>query len=93
MAIPFLRALKRSDPGGNVAVLARPSVARSFPCGRGGRGLENGGHDVRGSRGTSSGGGAPVEIWSFRTPSTRRYSRLPSAEKKRFGYRAKAAPF
>jgi heptosyltransferase-2 len=31
MAIPFLRALKRSDPGGSVAVLARPSVAPIFP--------------------------------------------------------------
>ena len=31
MAIPFLRALKRSDPGGTLAVLARPSNAPVFP--------------------------------------------------------------
>ena len=31
MAIPFLRAVKRSDPEGTLAVLARPSVAPIFP--------------------------------------------------------------
>ena len=30
MALPFLRALKRSDPGGELAVLARPSTAPVF---------------------------------------------------------------
>ena len=96
MAIPFLRAVKRSDPEGTLAVLARPSVAPIFPM----TGVVNA---VWKSRGRDVGGFArdvlagrrqrPDEIWVL--PHSFRSALLARAigGKKRFGYRGEGRDF
>jgi heptosyltransferase-2 len=91
MATPFLRALKRSDPGGSVAVLARPSVAPIFPMtGAVDAVWKSRGHDVAGLARDALRGrrGRPDEIWVL--PHSFRSAMLAFAigGKRRFGYRA-----
>jgi len=96
MAAPFLTALKKNDPGGSVAVLARPSVAPIFPM----TGVVDA---VWKSRGRDLGGFArdvlagrrqrPDEIWVL--PHSFRSALLARAigGKKRFGYRGDGRDF
>lgn len=93
MAIPFLRALKRSDPGGSIAVLARPSVAPVFPMtGVVDAVLRSRGRDLPGfARDVAAGRRSrPDELWVL--PHSFRSALLARAigGKKRFGYRGES---
>jgi len=90
MAIPFLRALKASDPGGRLAVLARPSVAPIFPMtGAVDETWKSRGRDVAGFAGDVLAGrkARADEIWVL--PHSFRSALLAFAigGKRRFGYR------
>ena len=90
MAIPFLRALKASDPEGRLAVLARPSLAPIFPMtGAVDETWRSRGRDVAGFAGDVLAGrrAHPDEIWVL--PHSFRSALLAFAigGRRRFGYR------